>query len=94
MMCRIYIFIVISLLCCEFSEETLQGPPSESKKKGNSESSSKVVTNSEDEEAALKIVPAPDLSKEKERKKGDFLVFVVIKVVVDASRRLNLFACY
>lgn len=72
---KIYIFVVISLLCCEFSEESLQGPPSENKKQDNSENSE--VTNVEDEESALKIVPAPDLSKEKERKKGNALVVII-----------------
>lgn len=68
---KINVFILIALLCCEFSDETLQGPPSENKKQGDSENS-EVATSSinDDEESALKIVPAPDLSKEKERKKG------------------------
>lgn len=74
MMTKIHlkIFVLISLLCCEFSEESLQGPPSENKKQ--QDENGEVVTSVSDEdeeESALKIVPAPDLSKEKERKKGN-----------------------
>lgn len=72
---KIYIFVVVALLCCEFSEETLQGPPSENKKRDDPENS-EVVSNAvdTDEESALKIVPAPDLTKEKEHKKGKLIV--------------------
>lgn len=75
MMHKVYVFILIALLCCEFSEESLQGPPSENKKQDDAENS-EIAPNSleEDEESALKIVPAPDLSKEKERKKGNKMV--------------------
>lgn len=71
MMRKVYVCIVIALLCCEFSEEALQGPPSENKKADDSEDN-ELVSNDveEDDKTALKLVPAPDLSKEKERKKG------------------------
>lgn len=74
---KLYIFIVVSLLCCEFSEENSQEASSENKKQDQEESSEvendEFVSSVEDdneEATALKLVPAPDLTKEKERKKG------------------------
>lgn len=74
---KLYVLIVVSLLCCEFSEE-LQEPSSENKKQDQEESSEvendEFVSSVEDdneEATALKLVPAPDLSKEKDRRKGN-----------------------
>lgn len=76
---KIYVFIFLMLLCCEFSDENLQGPPENRKKQSTSESESDkdefvASVEDDDENNALKIVPAPDLTKEKERKKGIFCV--------------------
>lgn len=75
---KIYVFIFLMLLCCEFSDENLQGPPENRKKQSTSESESDkdefiASVEDDDENNALKIVAAPDLTKEKERKKGIFV---------------------
>lgn len=71
MISKILLFIYIALICCEFSEESLRGP--EVKKKAEDEETTEdIIASIKDEEgaSALKIVSPPDLSKEKEQKKG------------------------
>lgn len=71
------------LLCCEFSEEDLQGPPDKSKKddKDDEKADEYYISPSEDEDgaSALRVVPAPDLTKERERRKGKVTVHVEIR---------------
>lgn len=66
-------FLLVVLICCEFSEENLQGPPSKNKNKDREEDKDDIVSKADDlnEYGGLKVVPAPDLSQEKERNKGD-----------------------
>lgn len=77
---KFYILLSIVILACEFSEENLQGPPHEVKKNSDDSSDSEEENNSqefiatvedtEDGATALKIVAAPDLTKENEKRKG------------------------
>lgn len=76
---KFFILLSIIILSCEFSEENLQGPPYETKKsddsgdsdeESNSEEFIASIEDTEDGATALKIVAAPDLSKENEKRKG------------------------
>lgn len=81
MLAKLYVLIAISLLCCEFSEENLQRASSKDKKQSQDDSSEvendeflSSVEDDNEEATALKLVPAPDLTKEKDRKKGTVAV--------------------
>lgn len=67
------IYLIICLICCEFSEENPQGP--QKSKKDDSEEETRTSnhdpqTSDPDDFSALKIVPAPDLVKDRDHKKG------------------------
>lgn len=71
---KLFLFVFIAVLCCEFSEENLQGPPAETKKEKNNEDddfTSSVEEEEDDKTVSLKIVSAPDLSQDREKRKGD-----------------------
>lgn len=74
---KLCVLILVSLLCCEFSDENRLEASSENKKQNQGDSeveNDEFVSSVEDdneEATALKLVPAPDLTKEKERKKGN-----------------------
>ncbi|KAJ3638418.1 hypothetical protein MTP99_001784 [Tenebrio molitor] len=82
---KLLIFLFLCLLCCEFSEEDLQGPPDKPKNDKNKDqdesAQEEFASSAEDEDgaAALKIVPAPDLTKERDRRKGEVTVHVEIR---------------
>ncbi|GJQ80750.1 hypothetical protein Trydic_g9342 [Trypoxylus dichotomus] len=87
---KFYILLSIVILACEFSEENLQGPPYETKKSDDSsdedENSEEFIASIEDAEdgaMALKIVAAPDLSKENEKRKGELKLSEEISEAVD-----------
>lgn len=78
---KVVVFLLIIVLCCEFSEESLQGPPAEQKRKDGDDEAEKdkseeFISSIKDEEgaSALKVVSAPDLTKESEYKKGAAIV--------------------
>lgn len=65
---------LICLLLCQLSYETVQGPQSTDKKKSENEESTEeyISTVQENEEpTALKIMPAPDLSNDNNKKKSE-----------------------
>lgn len=71
------ILLLITLLCCEFSDE-LEGPPTNGKNdKKNRDKSLLDGKESEDDldDSVLKIVPAPDLTQEREKRKGKVTTF-------------------
>lgn len=72
---KLIVFVFIAILCCEFSEENLQGPPAETKREKNSEDDDFTSSVEEEEEddktVSLKIVSAPDLTQDREKRKGD-----------------------
>ena len=80
---KLLIFLFLCLLCCEFSEEDLQGPPDKAKSenKDDEKTEGDFVSSVEDDDdaPALKVVPAPDLTKERERRKGKVTVHVEIR---------------
>ncbi|XP_068893612.1 protein sel-1 homolog 1 isoform X3 [Tenebrio molitor] len=86
---KLLIFLFLCLLCCEFSEEDLQGPPDKPKNDKNKDqdesAQEEFASSAEDEDgaAALKIVPAPDLTKERDRRKDavDLLMLDHAKVI-------------
>lgn len=71
------ILLLLTLICCEFSDENLQGPPetpeSKSKKTDDKDSDQKqFVASIEDRDGAtaIRIESAPDLTNEREQAKG------------------------
>ncbi|KAK9747399.1 hypothetical protein QE152_g5344 [Popillia japonica] len=86
---KFYILLSIVILACEFSEENLQGPPYETKKSDDSSDSDEEnnsdefiasIEDTEDGATALKIVAAPDLSKENEKRKGLMFLSVFVRL--------------
>ncbi|XP_015836829.1 protein sel-1 homolog 1 isoform X1 [Tribolium castaneum] len=69
---KLLIFALVCLICCEFSDESLQGP---TKSKRDEEEKS----DDSDETSPLRVVPAPDLSKDRDRRKGKLTVQVEIR---------------
>lgn len=72
------VLLFITLICCEFSDESLQGPPERNNKKNDEyteeETSKKeeFVGSVEDEDGAttIRIESAPDLSNERDHHKS------------------------
>lgn len=74
-----FIFILIALICCEFSDENLQGPPetTESRnKKDKDDNQKQFIASIEDRDGAtaIRIEPAPDLTNEREQPKGEYII--------------------
>lgn len=74
------ISIFLILICCEFSDENLQGPTEEKKNKDDSKENEapkklEFIASIEERDGAtaIRIEPAPDLSNERDNKKGDNL---------------------
>nr|XP_022904422.1 protein sel-1 homolog 1 isoform X1 [Onthophagus taurus] len=86
---KLLLFIFITLLCCEFSEESLEGPPGDGKKKESDQDDTKKDYDSEnslevEDLDALKIVAAPDLSKDQDKHtKGELKLSDEISEAVD-----------
>lgn len=83
---KLLFLLFVCFLCCEFSEEDPQGPPDKSNTdKTNDADDDEVVSDyvspvEEDETSKVfKIVPAPDLTKERDRRKGKVTVHVEIR---------------
>uniref|UniRef100_A0A6P7G3Y7 Protein sel-1 homolog 1 n=1 Tax=Diabrotica virgifera virgifera TaxID=50390 RepID=A0A6P7G3Y7_DIAVI len=77
---KFLLLLFLMLICCEFSDETLQGPSEVSEKKSkDSKSENETPKKREfiasieerDGATAIRIEPAPDLTNERERQKGD-----------------------
>lgn len=67
------LFLLFTILYCEFIDGALEGPPSKEKDDDdNEESTEEFIASIKDEDgsSALKIVSAPDLSKEHEKNRG------------------------
>lgn len=73
MLRKLFLLTLIALLCCEFTDEQqLEGPPNVNNKKVKNDKDVDNALNNEedDEDGPLKIVPAPDLTQEREKRKG------------------------
>lgn len=72
------VFLLCFIICCEFSDENLQGPPAaQDENKESSEDDEDTITKEfiasveeRDGATAIRIEPAPDLTNEKENVKG------------------------
>ncbi|KAK4884553.1 hypothetical protein RN001_000824 [Aquatica leii] len=65
---KTFLLIFLTIPCYKLSEGSLEGPPSEKKKKVEDEDGKEFISSIKDTDggSALKIVPAPDLSKERD----------------------------
>lgn len=85
----LFIFLFLMIICCEFSDENLQGPPeteTQNKKTQDNEEKSEskeFVSSIEDTggATAIRIEPAPDLTNEREQPKGKF-IFSCFEMVI------------
>lgn len=69
-----FLLVLLLFLSIETLGNGVQGPPTDKKKKDDEKSNDYIsqINNDDGEEvSALKIVSAPDLSKERDRRKGD-----------------------
>ena len=74
---KLFVVVVIVALCCRYSNGELAGPPHKNRKEQDGDSvenkSEEFIESTEVNDngvTALKIVPAPDLSKEQDKRKG------------------------
>ncbi|XP_060521129.1 protein sel-1 homolog 1 [Cylas formicarius] len=97
------ILICVMIMCCEFTEETAKGPPE--KKKDESEEvqteedstyyeSKEFVASIEDRDGttAIRIEPAPDLTKEQDKQKEalDFIMLNQAKLIEKMVKDFNI----
>lgn len=98
---RYKLLIFLTLICCEFSDESLQGPP-EKKDKKNSDlheeetSKKEFIGSIEDEDGAttIRIESAPDLNNERDHHKKAVDIFMLdqAKVIQKMVQEFDLFS--
>ncbi|XP_030753370.1 protein sel-1 homolog 1 [Sitophilus oryzae] len=104
---KLLLVLFLALVCCEFSEESVQGPP-EFKKSTESDEETSESTKTEpqreqfvasieerDGTTAIRIEPAPDLTKQKENEKENrlpstnFIMIDQVKVIEDIVKDID-----
>ncbi|KAJ8963435.1 hypothetical protein NQ318_018915 [Aromia moschata] len=94
---KVLLLVFLTVLCCEFSDESLQGPPEKAEKKGDEgddqeESKSKksdftVSIVDEDGATAIRVESSPDLTNERDHRKGNEIITNEISEAVDIFLR-------
>ncbi|KAK9875383.1 hypothetical protein WA026_007778 [Henosepilachna vigintioctopunctata] len=92
---KFLLFLVISVICCKLSNADLQGPEESNKKQNSDEENKNVITSFHEENdgtPTLKIIQAPDLSKEndKRRETVDLLMLDQAKVLQKMVEELDI----